>query len=277
MKTSIIAIIGGGNMGTNLAGGLIADGYSPEKIWITGTKPEKLEQITKRFGVHTTTSNQEAAAKADILIFAIKPQVFADVAPELKEIVSSKKPLVISVVTGISEATMRGWLGDKTAIVRAMPNTPSLVGAGATALFANAHTSKEQYNDAESVMRAIGIVVWVQEEKLINAVTGLSGSGPAYFFLIMEAMEQAGQELGLSKEVAHLLTLQTAFGAASMALQSDLSLQDLRKQVTSPKGTTEQGIRVLEEAHIRKILKETVNAAVNRAEELAKLFEPSES
>jgi pyrroline-5-carboxylate reductase len=277
MKTSTIAIIGGGNMGASLTGGLLADGFLPEKIIITDPKPERLQQLAERFGIRTTTSNLEAVKEADVVILSIKPQSFAKAVNEVAAVIAHKKPLLISIAAGIRDVSIRRWLGEGSAIVRAMPNTPALIGCGATALFANANVSAEQCNAAETILRAIGVVVWVAKEELIDVVTGLSGSGPAYFFLMMEAMQAAGEDLGLPREVARLLTLQTAFGAASMALQSEETLQQLRQRVTSPKGTTEQGVRVLEEANIRHILKETVRAAKNRSEELARLFAATEN
>jgi pyrroline-5-carboxylate reductase len=276
MKAATIAIIGGGNMGRSLAGGLLADGYHAEKIWISGPNPEKLNLLAQQFGVNTTTDNVAAVQEADVVIFCVKPQKLQPVVKELAASIQKSRPLVISVASGVRVATLQQWVGEHIAIVRAMPNTPSLLGCGASGLFANGFTSSEQSNTAESILRAVGIVVWLQDEKMLDVVTGISGSGPAYFFMVMEMLQQAGEKLGLSPEVARLLTLQTAFGAARMALESPESLAQLRRHVTSPGGTTEAGIRVMEQADIRTILNNTVVAATQRSEEIARMFETTE-
>jgi pyrroline-5-carboxylate reductase len=256
---------------------LLADGYDAKKIWVASPTQEKLNQLAQKFGVNTTTDNQAAVKNADVIIFCVKPKMLQDVATQLASIIQQTKPLILSTVSGVRVSTMQHWLGDKIAIVRAMPNTPALIGCGASGLFANKFVTPEQANNAESILRAVGVVVWLQDEKLVDVVTGISGSGPAYFFLIMEALQQAAERLGLSPEVARLLTLQTAFGAGRMALESSEDLADLRRHVTSVGGTTEQGIRVLEEADIRAILYNTALAAKNRAEELANQYAASES
>jgi pyrroline-5-carboxylate reductase len=227
--------------------------------------------------VNTTAQNQEAVKSADTVIFSIKPQVFQTVTTALKPILQTQKPLVISIAAGIRENSIQTWLGGNLPIVRAMPNTPALIGCGATALFANSYVSDTQAKSAEAILRAVGIVAWVKDETLMDVVTALSGSGPAYFFLMMDVLQQAGEKMGLPSEISHALTLQTVFGAARMAMESNESLTTLRKQVTSPGGTTEQGLRVLEESNIRGILTETLNAAKTRSEELAKQFEATES
>ncbi len=277
MKSAIIAIIGGGNMGRSLIGGLIADGYDAKKIWVAGPTENKLNQLAQTFGVNITTDNQTAANDADVIIFCVKPKILHAAAAPLAAIIQKNKPLILSVAAGVRIATIQHWLGDQISIVRAMPNTPALIGCGASGLFANKFVTPAQARDAESILRAVGVVVWLPEEKLVDVVTGVSGSGPAYFFLIMEALQQAGERLGLTPEVARLLTLQTAFGASRMALESSEELANLRKQVTSPGGTTEQGVRVLEEADIRGIMYKTALAAKNRAEELANQYAASES
>jgi pyrroline-5-carboxylate reductase len=277
MKTATIAIIGGGNMGTSLVGGLINDGYPADKIWMTDISAERLAYLKQNYGVNTTAQNQEAVKSADTVIFSIKPQVFQTVTTALKPILQTQKPLVISIAAGIRENSIQTWLGGNLPIVRAMPNTPALIGCGATALFANSYVSDTQAKSAEAILRAVGIVAWVKDEILMDVVTALSGSGPAYFFLMMDVLQQAGEKMGLPSEISHALTLQTVFGAARMAMESNESLTTLRKQVTSPGGTTEQGLRVLEESNIRGILTETLNAAKTRSEELAKQFEATES
>ncbi|MCD6039228.1 MAG: proC [Gammaproteobacteria bacterium] len=255
-------------MGSSLLEGLLTKQYPSEKITITDVSVEKLNQIKKRFNVNTTTNNLDATEKSDIIIFAIKPQIFSKIALELSVSIQQKKPLVISIAAGITVSSIQNWLGGEIPIIRSMPNTPALIGCGATALFANDYITQKQRHLAETILRAVGITLWLDEEKLIDAVTALSGSGPAYFFLIIEALQQAGERLGLSKEFSRLLTLQTAYGAARMALESEKSITELRKAVTSPGGTTEQGIKILEEANIREIMAKATLAAKKRAEEL---------
>jgi pyrroline-5-carboxylate reductase len=269
MKNKIIAFIGAGNMASSLIGGLITDGYDPQKIW--ASTPKFLEGVNEA-GVNITPDNKIAAKNADVIVLAVKPALMKVVAEELAEIVAANKALVISVATGVREVDLCRWLGETTAIVRCMPNTPALIRCGATALYANSQVSTEQKNLAESILRAVGVAVWINEESQLDTVTALSGSGPAYFFLIIEALENAAMELGLTAEMARLLTAQTAVGAARMALESNCSVQELRKKVTSPGGTTERAVHVLEENRVREILTKAVQAARQRAEELAEVF-----
>lgn len=269
-KTKAITIIGAGNMGTSLLGGLISKQYDPKKITLTSTSADKLKQIHNKFGVQTSTNNITSITTADIVIFAIKPQIFSKVALELTTAVQQKKPLIISVATGITESSIQQWLGGGISIIRSMPNTPVVIGCGATALFANNYVTQNQKQWADSILSAVGITLWLDQENLIDVVTALSGSGPAYFFLIMEALQQAGEKLGLPAETARILTLQTAYGAARLALESEKNIVELRAAVTSPHGTTEQAIKVLEKAKIREIMADTLVAAQKRAKELSK-------
>lgn len=272
-KNKVIAIIGAGNMGISLLGGLISKQFNPSNIIVTGTSEDKLHDIEEKWGVKTSTNNLAAASKADIIIFAIKPQIFSKVALELTQSIQQKKPLIISVATGITAASIQQWLGGGISIIRCMPNTPVVIGCGATGLYANTLVSEDQKQWADSILSAVGITLWVPREELIDVVTALSGSGPAYFFLFMEALQQAGEKLGLSSEDARTLTLQTAYGAAKLAQTSKKNLVELRKAVTSPGGTTEQAIKVLEKAHIREIMLNTLTAAHHRAIELSKELE----
>lgn len=272
VTTPVIAVIGAGNMGSSLIGGLIQDGHPSQHIWASDADEEKLAYLKQRFHIHTTPHNITAAEAADVLILAIKPQYFATVAHELAKTIQTLKPLVISIAAGIRIASIEHWLGDQLPIVRTMPNTPAMIGCGATALFANAKTNEDQRNLAESILRAVGITVWLNDEQLMDAVTALSGSGPAYFFLMMEAMQEAGEVLGLPPETARLLTLQTALGSARMAMESSSSLVELRHQVTSPGGTTEKAVSVLEENNIRALFSKALGAAKLRSEELASIL-----
>ncbi len=272
MDTSIITFIGGGNMARCLIGGLIADGRPPSTIWVADTSEEQLAALKRSLGVNTTTSNCEAAAQAETIILAVKPQVLSSVASELAEIAQHNNPLFLSVAAGVREQDLNRWLGGNATIVRTMPNTPSLIQSGATALVANNNVTAEQRDRAESIMRAVGLALWLDNEAQMDIVTALSGSGPAYYFLVMEALEKAACELGLAPETARLLTLQTGFGATKMALESSDKLEDLRHRVTSPGGTTEQAINTLEAGNIRQLLHDALKAAAHRSAELADQF-----
>lgn len=271
--TAIIAIIGGGNMGNSLLGGLIADGYPAVNIWVSDPSAPKLKQLKDQFHIHVTSNNQEAVKTADIVILAVKPQLLSIVTAELAPLLQHRKSLVISICAGVKEHSLQTWLGGEMAIVRAMPNTPALIGCGATALYANNHVTTRQRNTAESILRAVGLVIWIDDEKLMDVVTALSGSGPAYFFLVMECLQQAAEKLGLPTDIARSLTLQTALGAARMAMESDETIADLRQRVTSPGGTTEQALKVFEKSDLRKIFSTAVEAAEKRSAELAELVE----
>jgi len=265
----ILTFIGAGNMASSLIGGLIADHYPASNIWVTDPKPENLERLASTYNINTTTDNKKAAEKAEVLILAVKPQIIAQVATELAPIVRHNHPLVLTVAAGLQINSLNRWLGNQTAIVRCMPNTPALIRAGATALFANSYVSAKQKDMAESILRAVGLAVWVEDEAQLDSVTALSGSGPAYFFLVMEALEKAAVESGLTQEMAHLLTIQTAVGASRMALESSVSLSQLRQYVTSPGGTTEQAVEALQKNGIDALFAQALHAAKKRAEELA--------
>jgi pyrroline-5-carboxylate reductase len=273
VTTPVITVIGAGNMGSSLIGGLIKDGHPCQKIWASDADEEKLSFLKQRFDVNTTVNNINAAQMADVIILAIKPQYFGAVVTELAKTLREHKPLIISIAAGIRTESIAHWLGAEQAIVRTMPNTPAMIGCGATALYANAHTTETQRNRAESILRAVGITVWLKEESMMDAVTALSGSGPAYFFLMMEALQEAGEQLGLPSETARLLTLQTALGSARMAIESATPLVDLRHHVTSPGGTTEKAVSVLEENNIKALFSKALQAAKLRSEELARLLE----
>lgn len=272
MSDGIISFIGGGNMATSLIGGLIADGRDPASIYVTDLDSAKLESLAERFRVQTSSDNDEAVRLASAVVFAVKPQVMGAVVKGVAAAAQAHRPLFISIAAGVREPDIRRWLGFDAAIVRTMPNTPSLVGSGATALFANAHVNDEQRDLAESVLRAVGITVWVDDEDLLDAVTALSGSGPAYFFLVMEAMERAAIALGLDKEDARMLTIQTAFGAAKMALESSDAPATLRTRVTSPGGTTERALDALITGGIEHLIHDALEAAHRRSVELGREF-----
>lgn len=260
-----LTFIGAGNMARSLIGGLLATGYPADHLTATDTHRETLDKAAEAFYINTSQDNRAAIANADVVILAVKPQVMKTVACELADALSGRKPLVISIAAGISLHSLQSWLGKDLAIVRCMPNTPALLQQGATGLFANTQTSDEQKQLAETILSAVGLAVWVENESQLDAVTALSGSGPAYFFLMMEAMQSAGTALGLPDETARLLTLQTALGAAAMAQKSDEELAQLRKNVTSPGGTTEQAILSFEQDGFRSIVANALQAANKRS------------
>jgi pyrroline-5-carboxylate reductase len=256
-------------MARSLIGGLIADGWDPGSISVSDPDPQQLSGLTRLFPVNTETSNRKVVENSDLVVLAVKPQVMRDVAQELAETVQSGQPLVISIAAGIRASDLERWLGGKCALVRCMPNTPALVQSGATALYSNPVVTAEQKDLAETILRAVGLALWVENEDLMDAVTALSGSGPAYFLLVIEALQEAGQTLGLNAMTARLLALQTAFGAAKMALESSDDVATLRQRVTSPGGTTEKALAVLEEGGLRTLFNDALFAARDRSQELA--------
>lgn len=274
MKEPIFAFIGGGNMGRCLVGGLIGDGHPCECLRVSDPDPERLQVFGERFGVRTGNDNRSTIAGADVVILAVKPQVVRAVVEDVAETLRAQRPLVLSIVAGLSTGVLRKWIGSEgigpeVPIVRAMPNTPALVRSGAAALYAEAGSVGRGHRDsAESILRAVGSTVWVEDEALMDTVTALSGSGPAYFFLLMELIERAGVSMGLAPESARLLTLQTAFGAAKMALESETPAAVLRAQVTSPGGTTEQAIKTFQDCGIESIVTRALRAAEARSREL---------
>lgn len=264
-----LCFIGGGNMAKSLIGGLIASGYPQAKIIASDPTELQRHSLTQTFGIHCYADNNEAVQLADIVILAVKPQVLQTVCKNIAATVQQTEALMVSVAAGIRTTDIDRWLGGDMAIVRTMPNTPSLIQSGAAGLFANQKVSASQRDEAEHIMRAAGLTIWVDEESQLDAVTALSGSGPAYYFLFMEAMENAAQQMGLDAKTAHLLTMQTALGAAKMVMESTDDCQTLRKNVTSPNGTTEQAIKTFEQAGLSGIVAQAMQAARNRAEELA--------
>ena len=269
MKTARLAFIGAGNMARSLIGGLIADGWNPDSISVSDPDSEQLTMLTNRFQVHTDTENNSIAENSDVVVLAVKPQVIQEVAEGLSATIQAQAALVISIAAGIRSTDLQRWLGGNCSLVRCMPNTPALVQSGATALYANEQVSNEQKDLAETILRAVGLALWVKDEALMDAVTALSGSGPAYFFLVIEALQETGTALGLDEKTARLLALQTAFGAAKMALESSEDASVLRQRVTSPGGTTEKALAVLEAGGIRALFNDALTAARDRSRELA--------
>ena len=272
MKTRKLSFIGAGNMARSLVGGLIADGCDPARIRLSDPEADRIQDLAHRLGVRILDDNRAVVENADVVVLAVKPQVLPAVAREIADRVRDHRPLVISIAAGIRATDLARWLGTDAAIVRAMPNTPALVQSGATGLFANPGVSEAQRDLAETILRAVGLTLWVTEEDQLDLVTALSGSGPAYFFLVMEALQEGATKLGLPAETARLLALQTAFGASRMALESVEDAATLRQRVTSPGGTTEQALRVLEEGGLRTLMEQALRAAAQRSRELADQF-----
>jgi pyrroline-5-carboxylate reductase len=275
MNIQKIGFIGGGNMASSLISGLIASGHSPQHLWVSDINPDTLKVLAENLNVNTSTSNDEIINAVDVIVLAVKPQALSSVAKSAAALIQQKKPLVVSIAAGISQQSLSQWLGADTAIVRCMPNTPALVLTGATALHANANVTAEQRNLAENIMRSVGIALWVNDESELDAVTAVSGSGPAYYFLLMEAMEKAAIELGLSEETARLLVQQTALGAAKIALESSESPEQLRKRVTSPGGTTQRAIETFEQGDFTELVSKALHAARDRSIEMSKQSENS--
>jgi pyrroline-5-carboxylate reductase len=265
MTSDTIAFIGGGNMATSLVGGLVANGHREDAIWVTDLDAAKLEQVQDKFRVNTTGDNILAVRRANNVVLAVKPQVMSSVLAEIGQSAEAAAPLMVSIAAGVRERDILRGLGYNAAIVRSMPNTPALLGCGATALFANAYVSAEQRSRAENILRAVGITVWVEDESLLDAVTAVSGSGPAYYFLFMELMERIGVEMGMSQETTRALVLQTALGAARMATETGDSPEALRRKVTSPAGTTEAALKRLQAGDFEATLRQALEAARDRA------------
>lgn len=268
MLNKNIGFIGGGNMARSLIGGLISSGIKPDSIYVSDINAGTLSTLTTDFAVQACENNRQLLENCSIIVLSVKPQVMKDVVAAL-DISYKTDVMFITIAAGIRVESIQSWLGQDAAIVRAMPNTPALVQTGATALYANGKTTEEQKDDAESILRAVGLALWVDDESQMDAVTALSGSGPAYLFLVMEAMEEAGIQLGLPQETARLLAIQTAFGAAKLALEIEESPAMLRERVTSPGGTTEQALQVFSDSELKGIFNKAMTAARNRAIDLA--------
>ena len=264
-----IAFIGGGNMARSLVGGLVDRGCKPGRITVSEPSPEQRALLAKRVPVRMSEDGAAAAHDADVLVFAVKPQVMQSAAKAVAGAVQAKRPLVVSVAAGITTGDLDRWLGGGQAIVRVMPNTPALLGAGAAGLYATAKVSPDQRVTAQALMEAVGQAHWIEDEALMDAVTALSGSGPAYFFLLMECMEEAALELGLPPDTARALTLQTAFGAARMAQESGEAPAALRRQVTSPNGTTAAALGVFEDGKFATLVQKALSAARDRGRQLS--------
>lgn len=273
MISATIGFIGGGNMAASIIGGLLASGVPGSHIRVGEPNAESRQKLQTLGNIEVTADNDSVVGQSDIIVLAVKPQVMRNVLASLAEPLRQHRPLLISIAAGVTTGAMNDWLGDSLAIVRCMPNTPALLQSGATGLFANEAVSDTQRQQAGAILEAVGLAVWVEDEAQLDAVTAVSGSGPAYFFLMMEAMQASGEKLGLDPETARQLTLQTALGAARMALEGDVDVAELRRRVTSPNGTTERAIGLFEQGGLRQLVDQALTGARDRADELAKELE----
>ena len=266
------AFIGGGNMGGALIRGLIAKGLPAERISVGEAVQARRIALADEFGVHVSADNREIVEGADLVVLAVKPQDAAMTVRSLAPGLARRRPVVLSIAAGIRVADIQGWCGPGIAVVRAMPNRPALNNAGASALYAPAGLTPEQRKLAEDALAAVGTAVWVNEEDALDVVTALSGSGPAYFFLLAELMTDAAVHLGLARESAQELAIQTLFGSGRMARDSDGDLARLRAEVTSKGGTTEAALRVFDSSNLRGIVAAALQAATDRGREMAQAF-----
>ncbi|MBJ9977328.1 pyrroline-5-carboxylate reductase [Pseudomonas sp. S75] len=267
MSKTRIAFIGAGNMAASLIGGLRAQGLDAAQIRASDPGADSRARIQAEHGIETFDDNAQAIDGMDVIVLAVKPQVMKAVCESLKPSLKAGQ-LVVSIAAGITCQSLQQWLG-QVPVVRCMPNTPSLLRQGASGLYATAQVSAEQREQAEQLLRAVGSALWLEHEQQLDAVTAVSGSGPAYFFLLIEAMTAAGEKLGLPREVASQLTLQTALGAAHMAVSSEVDAAELRRRVTSPAGTTEAAITSFQANGFEAVVEQALKAAARRSAELA--------
>ncbi len=267
--TARIAFVGAGNMARSLIGGLLARGYPAEQISCSDPFAESLQLAAALGPIRTASDNNAVLADADVVVLAVKPQVMEQVLSPLHAVLQQRQPLLVSIAAGITIESMVRWSGVTLPIVRCMPNTPALLQCGASGVYASAQVSEAQRQLVGRVLEAVGIVAWVDSEAQLDAVTALSGSGPAYFFLLMEAMQAYGEQLGLPAQASAALTRQTALGAARMALESDVDVAELRRRVTSPNGTTQAALENFAANGFTQSVESALQAAYDRSIELA--------
>ena len=267
-----IGFIGCGQMAASLIGGLVDAGYLVRKIGVFDIHSEKSSELASKHGIALYHTVEDLIKKMDAIVLCVKPQSMKALITEIKPYLLAKKPLLISVAAGIRTSHLENWLDASFPIVRAMPNTPALLRSGASGLYANTVVTSAQKNEAESLLRSVGITVWLEDENLMDPLTALSGSGPAYFFYLMEALIEAGVRLGLTQEAASLLVLQTAMGAAKMALESVDTPAQLQKKVASKGGTTEAALNVLSDREFFALVEEALQVSAKRSVELGQLL-----
>lgn len=264
-----IAFIGGGNMARSLIGGVLKTGVAASSITVAEPRAEARQELGRDFGIACYAENRLAAAEADVLLLAVKPQIMPAIHAELRDTLTRQRPMLISIAAGVRIDQLERWFGHTLAIVRCMPNTPALIGAGATGLYANRRTSPEQRAQAQHIMDAVGLTRWVEDEALIDTVTGISGSGPAYFFAMVEALEDAAFAQGMTRETARALAAQTCLGAGRMLVETGEDPGVLRQRVTSPNGTTQAALESFAAEHFAQVIALAVAAATRRGGELA--------
>ncbi len=269
LPSTTLAFIGGGNMARSLIGALIGDGMSPDLIHVAEPAAEARDGLQREFGVVVSANNAAAARYADCVVLAVKPQVLESVCRELAPVVAARRPLLVSIAAGMRLAQLGRWLGENLPVVRVMPNTPALIGAGATGLCANANTDADQRALAQALFDSAGISEWIEDEALMDTVTALSGSGPAYYFLLVEALEDAAVAQGLPRKTARALATQTCLGAGRMLVESGEAPETLRKRVTSPGGTTAAALAAFESGGLRTLAADALAAATARGVELS--------
>jgi pyrroline-5-carboxylate reductase len=256
-------------MARSLIGGLLARGTAKDAIRVSDPLPASRETLHADFGVDTFSANADAVHGAPTWVLAVKPQVMRDVCQALAPLAQEARPLVVSIAAGITSGQLEQWMGGGIAVVRCMPNTPALLGAGVTGLFANARVDGAGRQAAEALLSTAGETVWIEDETRMDAVTAVSGSGPAYVFLLAEAMQAAGRKQGLDEDAARTLVLQTILGAARMLTESNTDAAELRRRVTSPGGTTQAGIEAFEAGGLRELVETAIEAATLRGRELS--------
>ena len=264
-----VAFIGGGNMARSLIGGLVARGHPVGAIHVADPVEAARDALAADFGVHVHATGGEAVADAGTWVLAVKPQVMREVCASLADCAQASRPLVVSIAAGITSGQVDRWLGGGLPVVRTMPNTPALLGAGVTGLFANDAVDDAGRRQAEALLSAAGETVWIGDEAVMDAVTAVSGSGPAYVFLLAEALQAAGEAEGLPSEAARTLTLHTLLGASRMLLEGDADARELRRRVTSPNGTTQAAIEAFEAGGFRELVGRAVHAARERGRALS--------
>ncbi len=267
-----IAMIGSGNVARSLIGGLVALGVPASTIAVSGPNAALRGALADDFGVRAHTDNEDAARDADIWILAVKPQVLRTVCEQLSALARAQRPLIVSIAAGITIAQVERWLRADVAVVRAMPNTPALLGASATALCANPHASSAQCAQAQRLFEAVGTALWVDDETCMDTVTAISGSGPAYVFALVEAMQAAAQSQGLPANIAQALIAQTILGAGRMLCESGEDAATLRRRVTSPGGVTAEALKCFEAGGLRALVADAIAAATARGAELARQY-----
>ncbi|MGY0505931.1 pyrroline-5-carboxylate reductase [Luteimonas sp. e5] len=265
----VTAFIGGGNMARSLVGGLVTSGAAPSMVRVAEPVEELRHALHADFGVQVFAEAGAAALDAATWVLAVKPQVLHEVCTTLAPLAQRQRPLVVSIAAGITSAQIERWLGGDIAVVRCMPNTPALLGAGVTGMHANARVDAAGCAIADALLASAGETVWIDDEALMDAVTAVSGSGPAYVFLLAEALQAAGEAEGLEAEAARTLTVHTLLGAARMLTHDDTPAAELRRRVTSPNGTTQAAIESFEADGFRQIVARAVAAARRRGAELA--------